>query len=279
MIKRYFLLPALMMTLVFVNAQVGLPNFGFENWTGIEPDNWNTNNVAGAVVPVTKSPDAYNGSWSVRGEVELNTIGPGNVSPNLGTYNGQPFPITQEYATLNFYLKLHRVSQHDGITVNLNIFDSVNNPVGVASYKLSVEAANWIPVSVPIIYLPAGLHGSPQDFNMLITLEDTTGAGGTLGSYFLIDNISLGGFVSGIKEATEAGGISVFPNPAVNNQWQVRVDEKWLGSTAELYDVSGKLVYTTTIESSNQTLPADVPQGMYTLKILGKETVVVRLVR
>lgn len=83
----------------------------------------------------------------------------------------------------------------------------------------------------------------------------------------------------GLKEATQADGISVFPNPAVNNQWQIRVDNKWLGSKAELFDVSGKLVYTTTINSTNETIPADVPQGMYTLKILGKETVMVRLVK
>ena len=67
------LLPAILLFILSqkLSAQfLALPNSGFENWTGVEPDNWFTNNAHGLCEPVTKSTDAHSGTFvQKRGEV------------------------------------------------------------------------------------------------------------------------------------------------------------------------------------------------------------------
>ena len=48
-----------------------IPNGGFENWTGGNPDGWTTNNVTGYLELVTQSNDAHSGSSSAKMEMKI----------------------------------------------------------------------------------------------------------------------------------------------------------------------------------------------------------------
>jgi hypothetical protein len=84
-------------------AQV--PNSGFENWTGGNPTDWNSNNLQGIATPVTQSNDQHGGASALRMEV---VSAFGNPYPALvsctGT-GGTGFPISQNLWKHEFLLQ------------------------------------------------------------------------------------------------------------------------------------------------------------------------------
>lgn len=71
---KYFYL--FVFNILFVlNLIAQIPNAGFENWTGGEPDNWFTNNLAGVLTLATQSNDARSGSSALKLEmVSFSTV-------------------------------------------------------------------------------------------------------------------------------------------------------------------------------------------------------------
>ena len=69
-----FILTVTMMTFLSLTVSAQIPNAGFENWTGGNPDGWISNNVPGFIETITQSNNAHSGSYAVRGEVVIASL-------------------------------------------------------------------------------------------------------------------------------------------------------------------------------------------------------------
>ncbi|HWB62978.1 MAG TPA: T9SS type A sorting domain-containing protein [Chitinophagales bacterium] len=274
--KKVLPFGVLLLLLLNAQAQLSLPNVGFENWTNGNPDAWFTNNVVGTATPVTQSADAYSGSYALRGDVIM--FNSNRISPNIGTPASTPFAVSQQYNTFNFYYKLHKVSANDGLIIALTISDSTDLPIATASYKLAVEATTYTPVSIPIFWFGST---PPHHMNLVMSLEDTTGAGGTIGSYFLMDNVSLGGFVTGINQtAAASNAVRVFPNPGTAQGWNLKLAPALQGSQLQVLDMQGRGVYATTVTATEMQIAPNLPAGVYLMRLTnGQTTITQKLVR
>lgn len=129
-------------------AQFPLPNFGFENWTGVEPDDWYTNNAHGLCEPVTKSTDSHSGNFAAKGEVLA--CDPNDYAPNLGTPGGSLFAVTERYTTLNFFYKFNKLN-NDVIIVGADLSTASGYPVGTIFTKITSPVSVYTPISIPFL--------------------------------------------------------------------------------------------------------------------------------
>jgi hypothetical protein len=84
--------------------------------------------------------------------------------------------------------------------------------------------------------------------------------------------------MTGIGEMEDAG-IQVYPNPSANG-WQLTVDSKYIGSTLEIYNTEGRLVFQSEIRNSQSEITLDISTGVYFLRISsGDGSVVKKLVK
>jgi hypothetical protein len=73
--------------------------------------------------------------------------------------------------------------------------------------------------------------------------------------------------ISGIENISGLNGIRVYPNPLTSGPWMLEVLPEMVGSTMELVDVEGRLVYKTTIKSPKSQIEANVAKGVYLMKV------------
>ncbi|HLP50730.1 MAG TPA: T9SS type A sorting domain-containing protein, partial [Chitinophagales bacterium] len=72
--------------------------------------------------------------------------------------------------------------------------------------------------------------------------------------------------VTGIEDI-ETAGIEVFPNPNATGSWQLVVGNILVGKSFEITDVTGKVVYTSTIQSPVSKVEPGISPGIYLLTI------------
>lgn len=112
-IHRLTLLVCCVFTFPTVHAQI--PNPGFEQWssaTGTEnPEGWEVNNIAGFIVPVTRSSEAHSGSSALKGEV-VEAFG-GLNAPFIWSH----FPHSTRADSLTGYYKYTSVSSDSLVVV------------------------------------------------------------------------------------------------------------------------------------------------------------------
>lgn len=268
--KKRLLLFLFIIPVLNLKAQFALPNASFENWTLGEPDNWFTNNVQGTLVLVTPSTDAHFGNYSIKGEVSSYN---GGFSPNLGTPSTNLFPVTTQYATLNFFYKFYKQG-NDFIYISAMTEDSTYYPVAVASYIISdSDTSNYIPVEIPFTIFNSN---TPMDMALLILIDDSSGKA-TPGSYFKIDDISLGGFLSNVKEPNVNNDIRVFSNPA-DAYISFSLSQNNQDNVISLFDITGQQAIVPFHATNSQvTIPSgNLANGIYFLNIQEEKTKTVR---
>ena len=182
---RYWLAVAAFSALVVQgtsNAQT-IPNAGFEVWAGGNPTGWWTTNDSASYVNVTQSTDAHSGSAALRGEV----INAGMGFPYPPSIYTEPAFImnTRPGALQGWYKAALSPGDIVHIVVALMKGDSA---MGGTAVNLSASASVYQPFSANLIYL----SGATPD-SALITAQ-LTGTSGfpTIGSYFLLDDLSWG---------------------------------------------------------------------------------------
>src|SRR4051812_246604 len=91
--------------LVILQLCAQVPNGGFENWTGGNPDNWRTTNQTGVVTPVTAVSPSHSGNFALKGEVV--SLSGQAFTPALTDVdsNGIGVSVSTRYDKLNFYYK------------------------------------------------------------------------------------------------------------------------------------------------------------------------------
>jgi hypothetical protein len=228
--------------LLYLTAQVypQVPNGDFEQWAGGEPVGWWTNNFN--FVTVTQSSDAHDGSSAVRGE---NIIGnDGVLQPLLisGIIGGRGFPVNQRYANLTGYYKFNAVGA-DNFNVLAAMYKS-GQAIAVGGMQF-YAASSYTQFIVPIYYSDGR---TPDSCQISITIGNNTGPVNP-GSYFLADDLSFQGTVTGVEVNKDKNTYSFalnqnYPNP-FNPSTNLPFD---IGQSSfvslKVYDVLGREVST-----------------------------------
>lgn len=127
-------------------------------------------------------------------------------------------------------------------------------------------------------------------FTRILSVPDScaqwsTGATGasisvsTTGRYWAHWNISCGVasdtiFISnktGIESISGDNLIEVYPNPSSNGLFNLKLDNELIGSTLEIFDVAGRVIYTDKIREAQTTLELIVETGIYSVKITASD--------
>ena len=258
--KAIYVIPFFMNTLF---AQV--PNHSFENWTGFDPDDWQTTNIP--IVPQSITPDteAYSGSYSVRGTVVTNNFSQ-PFPPYLG-YSGpsaQGFHISVPYSHFEGYYKLNLL-YGDKFTGTVHIYNSNYEPIGSGQIARGGVVSQWQQFSIDINYDSIDIDMTCAVF---FTITDSTGtASGHEGSTFLLDYLSMSGFaIAGIPEVS-GNQINIYPNPASNF---IHTDLGFSASNYSIYETGGRLIRESNF-TNDEIEVNDLKAGMYFVVIRSKE--------
>ncbi|HEX7573883.1 MAG TPA: T9SS type A sorting domain-containing protein [Bacteroidota bacterium] len=200
--------------LLFASAtQAQVPNPGFENWTGTEPDGWVTSNISLlSVIPVTRADDSHNGNSSLKGTVVpmYGTNAPVSAVIQAGA-GGRGFAVSVRYATVTGYYKCSLLSG-DKLGLNFGMYLG-GTGIGIGAQAIATSTSTWTAFSVPFAYVAPG---TPDNCVLQISIFGPgTGTDYHLASWFEVDDIALSG-VSAIAPDTRPSTYSLdqnFPNP------------------------------------------------------------------
>ena len=192
-------------------AQV--PNGGFEDWNGTEPDHWTTSNApAASLINVTKSTTAHSGSFSVRGEV-LNLLGSGVAFPPyiFSGSGGLGFPVSSRWAQVSGYAQFSPL----GADTLIISFGMTQAGLYIAGGGTVVAAATsgWTYFSGQFEYFEPG---TPDSCYIDALVVGPGEAPPTIGTWFLLDDLTLSGIATAVEPPTQPAAFAVeqnYPNP------------------------------------------------------------------
>jgi PKD repeat protein len=83
--------------------------------------------------------------------------------------------------------------------------------------------------------------------------------------------------ISGITENIALqNDMNIYPNPLMDGSCWLLVAENYIGSTAEIFDTNGKLVFKSEISNHQSEIAFSASQGVYLLRISSSKSSVVR---
>ncbi len=171
------------------NAQI--PNQGFENWTGTEPDGWVTSNVSlVSVFPVTRTADAYSGSYALRGDVIPFPFTATPYSPIIQTGPGaRGFAVSVRHAMVTGYYKFFPTG---GDRLGLNFgMKSGGNFIAIGAQAITAVTSSWTQFAVTFNYSSPAI---PDTCILQISIVGPiTGNDYHIGSYFQVDDLAFVG--------------------------------------------------------------------------------------
>lgn len=191
---------------VFALAQI--PNAGFEDWSGNEPNGWRTSNAPPVYTNVVRSDTAHGGLHSARGDAVL-VGGVSVIQPVLQAGpNARGFAVSVRHASVTGWYRLTAVSG-DLIAYNFGMYKAKTG-IGIGAMTMG-PASQWTQFTVPIGYFAAGV---PDTCILQISLVGAAGAP-HIGSTFLVDDLAF----SGVNSVDESALPTLFaleqnyPNP------------------------------------------------------------------
>jgi hypothetical protein len=73
--------------------------------------------------------------------------------------------------------------------------------------------------------------------------------------------------------------IYIYPNPLITGNWHINFSDLLVGSEVQLYDASGRIVYTSIVQTPHAEVTASLESGVYFMRInTGTNVIVKRLV-
>jgi hypothetical protein len=232
-------------SVTFIGATAGIPNPSFENWvpyTSEEPDGWigfNFGAMAGGPLSLTKSTNAYSGTYSAKVETIATSWGDtiGLVSNGKFYTNGLKGGMAVN-------------SNPDKVTGYYQYFPSGQDTalIGLASFLAGVKMDSAIlalPAQSSWTYfeLPLSYSSFPDvdtlniTFSSSNTLDSNTNG---LGSVLYIDNLNIYYLPLGMKQVAESSGTKVLPNPFNDISVLSFSKPENMVVDVELYDATGK---------------------------------------
>lgn len=203
---KNFYFSCLILCTGLVLAQNPIPNPGFENWTSGDPDGWETPNIF-TLTPVTQSGDAHAGSSAVKLEV-IDDDG----SPYPPIINTNTIAISQNYVVFSYYAKTS-LTGGDALVASI-IMEKNGSPVSVNNFSLTANSSIYTQRSYTLSYIPP-VSGVADELYVQLGIAGPMLLG-TVGSYAIVDALSLSGnLVTGIQEE-EAELKTLLGNPQPN---------------------------------------------------------------
>jgi len=194
--KRIFLLSMFAFLLSFTLLAQNVPNGGFESWTNGNPDNWFGDNVLTIAVPITQSSIAHSGSSSVKGTVVSYIAG--ILAPVIQSgSNAHGFAVSQRYKTVTGYYQFSPLSG-DRLGLNFNLLKS-GTFIANGAAMITASASGWSQFNIDFNYFTSDI----PDTCILQILIDGPSANGKdyhVGSYFLLDDVSLSGTATSVND-------------------------------------------------------------------------------
>ncbi|MGA3287850.1 MAG: T9SS type A sorting domain-containing protein [Bacteroidota bacterium] len=176
--------------LILQSAFAQIPNAGFENWTGGNPDGWVSSNINGLVINITQSSTAFEGSSSVRGEVVTIPISGALLEPFVQSGpGGTGFSISQTYVSVTGNYQFSPVGG-DRFALDFVLYKGGVNGTGVAVGAAVLGAASgWHSFNVPFAYSTLDI---PDWCVLNVSINGpVTGSDYHLGSWMLVDNLAF----------------------------------------------------------------------------------------
>jgi hypothetical protein len=257
--KKSILLLMLIFPVISLYPQI--PNAGFETWGSVEPGSWRTTNMGIVPYSITPTIDSYVDSLAVRGEVV--------------SYNGKPFPpylgvpgsgaygftITQPH---DFFQGWYKASllPGDRIFCQIVVYDGVSAPSGIGIAYIDSNTTGWLPFYINIAYnTPAGAYAG-----IFFTITDSTGnSSGQVGSFFIIDDLSMTGMVN-ITEIKNDDFL-VYPSPS-DGTVNIHLNTDHNFDELIVSDLHGRIIYQQKINSGiHDIILDDLPASVYLLQL------------
>ena len=257
---------------VHLFAQNPIPNPGFENWTSIDPEGWFTSNSPGGNNSnLTRSTPGYTGEFAAKGEVIVWPNTPGfPFIPVLESETGDfGFPLSERYGNMSLYFQFHKAGPEDVFTIFVGVLDSEGSVFGGGFAEVSEEVDTFTLLDIPLSY---SAEVMPYRAFVSMTINNNTGGLQTVGSYFIVDDLTMGEPVTtviGEKGNPYASMQKIFPNPAsmdltfhfsLIQQSQISIG---------VYDLAGRKVlnvFSGDLHDGDYSIPANVqglPDGLY----------------
>ena len=213
----YKLMLPFFLCLIIQSAFAQIPNAGFENWTGGNPDGWFADNVA--VTTVTQSSTVHSGLSAVRGEVlSFYTY---IMPPTIQTgQDARGFAYSQRPVSITGYFQFFpATSSGDRFYVDAVLYKGGVDGTGVAvgALVISAAASSYTQFSATFNYLTIDI---PDTCVIQISIVGSgTGVQATphAGSYYLLDDLAFSGN-TGVENQSSLVPIEMnlkqnYPNP------------------------------------------------------------------
>jgi len=188
--KNSLLLISFVLVLSSIQLFSQIPNAGFENWANNDPVGWITLDFFGDAV--SQSSDSHSGSSAAKMQT-LDFLG-SSLPPIL--FSGY-FAVPAKPGSLTGYYKFVPTDAKELFSGIITMVQG-GNFVGGGYWETGQTVSSYTQFTAPIEYFPP--EAVPDSAYIEFVVSDTSDAGtGGIGTYALIDDLGLGGFV-GVKE-------------------------------------------------------------------------------
>lgn len=177
----YTFLFVLVFSFSFIRSQI--PNAGFENWANGDPVGWLTLDVLGDAV--SQSSDSHSGSSAAKMQI-IDFMG----SPIPPLLISGTFGVSERFGSLTGYFKFMPQNANQVFTVAVLMSQGSNNYIGGGAVEISQTTSSYTQFVVPIEYSGQEV---PDSAYIQFVVADTSEAGGGIGAYAIIDDLSFGG--------------------------------------------------------------------------------------
>jgi hypothetical protein len=274
----------LMFILLFVVAVIGkaqtLPNNDFETWETVEgieqAEFWDSPNTTG-IISVTKTEDAYSGSYAARLET-IEVLNGLFIVPGLITLAD----FSVNFSDLSFSLKggyflrenvskltgMYKYTGVEGDSASVIIYN-FRHPEGEeidtigAGFAFLHDAEDWTPFEV--IMVNANYH-VPDTFNVMIVSSGSEQM--QVGSLLLIDSLAIETNTGVIDLWNPPMPLHVYPNPAADAV-NFEADNAAPNRELIIYDLNGQMVYRSGFDGKNIRVDTkSFSPGMFSYSLL-----------
>ena len=208
----YTILLVILISFSFIRSQV--PNGGFENWTGGEPDSWTSNN-SDPYFTITQTNSTHTGSSALKGECIpfvppfLPVLGPTALCAGI---DDEGFPIEFRFNSLKGFYKFNPQGG-DQVYISLILIADTTG-IGAGGILLN-NASSYTQFEIPITYIdPATPNKCIISFQIL---NPVGGVNVTLGSEMYLDDLELSmDMVSDVEDEFQSLAFQLeqnYPNP------------------------------------------------------------------
>lgn len=233
------------------NAQT-IPNAGFENWTDISIDDWETNGGQYSCAFVFPDNNSYQGNFAVQ-----------ILTDACAGWAQTQFPITTHPLNLYCYVRTNLIGT-DTVLIKIELLNNGN----IVDSGLWTNTTNI--TSFTLITIPITQNDSVID-SAIIYMQ----SGNNMGTQLIADNLYFD-FTSGIKEDENNSSWTLYPNPF--NKYAILDFENLKNSkhNVVIYNAIGQLVRTVDEITTGQVKieKKNLASGLYFFQLRNNRQVV-----